>query len=105
MIKSAKAFDKRARQLIKQILNGDIPSEFSDDDRQIIAHCISEGYLVSKFLLKAEDGKDHFELFENDCVTRKGLEFAFPPIHWGKILIIIGGLGVVVIGVIQLILR
>lgn len=86
MIKSEKVFNRRAKQLIKLILNdGDI-SALPYDDQYIIAECIKRGYLNAKYLHTTENGKYHFELLEESSVTLDGLKFAVPQRNWVAII-------------------
>ena len=82
VIKSEKQFNKRAKQLIKMILNGEDIYSLPYEDLNIIALCINKGYIRAKYLTTTEDGKYHFELRDNSTITDDGLRFASPQKNW-----------------------
>lgn len=86
MIRSEKDFDKRAKELIQMILDGEDIKNPSEEDRYIISECIKEEYLTSKFLTPSENGSRIFELIDKNPVTKKGLHFISPKRNWIAII-------------------
>lgn len=86
MVHSEKEFNKRARHLLRMISDNTNISELSDEDKEILAECISLGYLNSKYMVQTQDGKHHFELRDNFPITSKGLTFLKPRRDWKFII-------------------